>query len=163
MTISKPRFTVAGDCVTDNLTGLMWAKNANLAGLKTWQEALDYVASINSKGGCAGSYGWDSSYYGILNSEEGLGGYTDWRLPDVNELESLINAKQANPAAWLNTQGFINAQVDGYWSSTTYYTSTYIEDSFLAWFVNIDAGYDGVSFKANDGYVWPVRSGRAEE
>ena len=25
-----PRFTVSGDCVTDNLTGLMWAKNANL-------------------------------------------------------------------------------------------------------------------------------------
>ncbi|MBI5195097.1 MAG: hypothetical protein HZA10_02105, partial [Nitrospirae bacterium] len=26
----NPRFSVNGDCVTDNLTGLMWAKNANL-------------------------------------------------------------------------------------------------------------------------------------
>src|ERR1039457_87617 len=35
----NPRFTVSGDCVTDNLTGLMWAKNANLAGQLTWQGA----------------------------------------------------------------------------------------------------------------------------
>ena len=45
----NPRFSVSGDCVTDNLTGLMWAKNANLPnGARTWQEALDYVASTNS-------------------------------------------------------------------------------------------------------------------
>ena len=38
-----PRFTVNGDCVTDNLTGLMWAKNGNLPnGFKSWQGALDY-------------------------------------------------------------------------------------------------------------------------
>ncbi len=40
----RPRFVISGDCVTDNLTGLMWAKNANMANFtKTWQEALDYV------------------------------------------------------------------------------------------------------------------------
>jgi len=39
----EPRFTVSGDCVTDNLTGLMWAKNGNLpGGTRPWQGALDY-------------------------------------------------------------------------------------------------------------------------
>jgi hypothetical protein len=37
----NPRFSISGDCVTDNLTGLMWAKNANLPnstkhGSKPW-------------------------------------------------------------------------------------------------------------------------------
>jgi len=93
----EPRFTVSGDCVTDNLTGLMWAKNGNLPnGTKTWQGALDYVASIN---------------YG-----SGLCGHKDWRLPNVNELESLINSGEANTANWLNSQGFSNVQSNYYWS-----------------------------------------------
>jgi hypothetical protein len=58
-----PRFTVSGDCVTDNLTGLMWAKNANLPnGDRDWQGALDFANGLS------------------------LCGYSDWRLPNVNEL-----------------------------------------------------------------------------
>jgi hypothetical protein len=46
VTWPDPRFIASSDCVTDNLTGLMWAKNANLpSGTKTWQQALDYVNS----------------------------------------------------------------------------------------------------------------------
>ena len=46
-----PRFTSSGDCVTDNLTGLMWSKNANLPnGTMNWQGALDYVASAKQRG-----------------------------------------------------------------------------------------------------------------
>ena len=129
-----PRFTVSGDCVTDNLTGLMWTKNANLpGGYKTWQQALDYTNGLS------------------------LCGYTDWRLPNVNELESLINAEQNNSATWLNTQGFSNVQSipGGYWSSTSF---AYYPD--YAWIVYMWNGlmYDGS--KALYGYVWPVRSGQ---
>ena len=94
----EPRFTVSGDCVTDNLTGLMWAKNGNLPDRKkTWQTALDYVASINNGAG--------------------LCGYSDWRLPNVNELESFTDV---GSATWqVNSQGFNNVQSDYYWSSTT--------------------------------------------
>jgi hypothetical protein len=140
-----PRFTVSGDCVTDNLTGLMWAKNGNLPGeykdwrrgTRTWDEALDYIASINSGAG--------------------LCGYKDWRLPNVNELESLVNAEVANSATWLYSQGFVNVQSGSsfyYWSSTT--------NTEYAWIVNMWDGfvYYESSLFYTYYYVWPVRSGQ---
>jgi len=69
----NPRFTVSGDSVTDNLTGLMWTKDANF-GSKTWGQAKSYCSSLS----------W--------------GGYDDWRLPNVLELQSLIDYALQNPA-----------------------------------------------------------------
>ncbi|KJU82959.1 protein containing DUF1566 [Candidatus Magnetobacterium bavaricum] len=93
----NPRFSDNGDqTVTDNLTGLVWAKDAGTptlgsctGGVMTWQAALNYVACLNT-----------ASYLG----------HSDWRLPDVNELGSLVNAGQATIAIWLNSQGVINLQ-----------------------------------------------------
>ncbi|WP_162176274.1 DUF1566 domain-containing protein [Candidatus Magnetobacterium casense] len=131
----SPRFTAATNTVTDNLTGLMWTKDANLAGTVTWQGALDYVTSMNTG---AGTYG-----------------YTDWRLPNINELESLVNAEQANPATWLNSQGFTNVQSLYYWSSTSFADST-----SGAWFVYMGVGFVHANVKSYGLYVWPVRSGQ---
>ena len=120
----SPRFTDNGDgTVTDNLTGLIWTKDGNAPGpvacfpavAKTWQAALDYVACLNT-----------NSYLG----------YTDWRLPNVNELKSLVHAGQSNISTWLNTQGFNNVQSYYYWSSTSYAGSPYD-----AWIVHMWNGY----------------------
>jgi len=127
-----PRFTVSGDCVTDNLTGLMWAKNGDLPnGQMTWQAALNYAASIR------------------------LCGYKDWWLPNINELESLVNAGESNTATWLNSQGFINVQSGAYWSSSTHYYHDY-----SAWFVWLWFGDVEYTLKESNLYVWPVRSGQ---
>ncbi len=131
----SPRFTAATNTVTDNLTGLVWTKDANLPSYKTWQEALGYVASMNTG---AGTYG-----------------YTDWRLPNINELESLVNAEQANPVTWLNSQGFTNVQSGYYWSSTSY-----ANDTSGAWFVHMGVGNVSAHVKSHGYYVWPVRSGQ---
>jgi hypothetical protein len=123
--------------MTDSLTGLMWTKDANLSGgYNTWQQALDYVAGMN-----AGTY-------------PNLG-YSDWRLPNVNELESLINANEANNATWLTTQGFTNVQASIYWSSTSL-------ASIPACACFVEMWYGGSYFddKSYDHYVWPVRSGQ---
>ena len=132
----SPRFTDHGDgTVTDNLTGLMWAKDANMAGtLVSWQQALDYVKTINT------------------------GGYSDWRLPNVNELKSLSNYNydaESDSITWLESQGFTNVQYDGYWSSTT------VGDSLRnAWVVIIDEGVSDSTKSDSDDYVWPVRAGQ---
>jgi hypothetical protein len=152
-----PRFTVissgTGTVVGDNLTGLMWAGDPTLSTLcssgttTTWQGSLDYVACLNTNN--------------YLN-------HNDWRLPNVNELESLVHAGYnevictapstycATNTAWLNTQGFSNVQAYDYWSSTTYAGNT-----SSAWLVNMVGGYvsrDGG--KSNSVYVWPVRGGQ---
>jgi len=114
----SPRFMDHGNgTITDTLTGLMWTKNANLAGgTKTWQGALDYVKSINSGAG--------------------LGGYHDWRLPNRKELFSLIDHSKWYPALPAS-HPFQNVQSYYYWSSTT---DAYFTD--YAWVV--DMWYGGV-------------------
>ena len=108
----EPRFTDNGDgTVTDNLTGLIWLKNANCFGQRTWQEALD---------DCNGLF---AGYCGLTDgSIEG-----DWRLPNRRELFSLVHEGYAFPAV-SNTTGtgqhmegdpFINFNSD-YWTSSTF-------------------------------------------
>ena len=138
-----PRFTTNADTtVTDNLTGLVWTPDGNTPGqpacgpavTKTWQGALNYAACLNS-----------NSYLG----------HTDWRLPNINELESLVNPEQSNTATWLNTQGFSNVQPVYYWSSTTSAGNTTL--GFI-----VDIWHGGVyGYPKTDSYpVWPVRSGQ---
>ncbi|KJU83570.1 protein containing DUF1566 [Candidatus Magnetobacterium bavaricum] len=133
-----PRFKDNGnDTITDRLTGLMWTSNANAAGGKvTWQEALNLVDSLN---------------------KSASKNYTNWRLPNVNELESLINAEHSIAANWLNKQGFKDVQPYYYWSSTSYVART----SF-AWVVGMGNGivfYDDKIFK--NAFFWPVRTADA--
>jgi len=149
-----PRFTTNADTtITDNLTGLVWGPDGNVMptrdpgwdtdwkkgetpndGAVTWQHALDYVAKLNS---------------------ENYLGHSDWRLPNVNELESLVNGAEANPAAWLNAQGFTKVQAHNYWSSTSYvYYPGY------AWIVYMWSGHVHDDGKSDWTYVWPVRAGQ---
>ena len=132
----SPRFTVdgTGACVTDNLTGLMWTRNANLpAATQTWQQALDYANSLN------------------------LCGFSDWHLPNRKELRSLVNYSLANNATTLNTLGFNNVQARRYWSS-----SSDAGSPARAWFVFMDDGsVSALNINKTDFfYVWPVRAGQ---
>ena len=135
----EPRFTDHEDgTATDKFTGFMWTRDANLpGGSKNWQEALDYVAAMN-----AGTY-------------ENFG-YTDWSLPNVRELHSLIDFGEHEPAL---TSGhpFINVQpewITYFWSSTTYGPESYRD---YAWRVCLTFGVVHIDPKTTTWYVWPVR------
>ena len=109
----NPRFTDKGNgTVTDNLTRLIWLKNANAFGLRTWEQALSDANTLAS--GSAGLT--DGSKAG------------DWRLPNVKELHSLIDFAYYGPALssasgtsqWTNGNAFSGMQsFFYYWSSTT--------------------------------------------
>ena len=131
----NPRFIDHGNgTVTDNLTGLMWTKDANLLnGAATWQQVLDYVAA--------------------MNTGSGTFGYTDWRQPNVNELKSLIDYGEYMPAL-VQGHPFTNVQLEGYWSSTT------VANSTSAWLPAMHTGHVSSHDKSDKVfYGWPVRGG----
>jgi hypothetical protein len=133
----RVRFTDNGDgTVTDNLTGLMWAKNANMGGVMNWNSAIDYA---------------DNLFLGAAGC--GLT-WNDWRLPNRNEQNSLIDASNYNPAL-PGGHPFSNAQSNYYWSSTTYAN----DNDLYAWSVIMTHGNMYYTNKTYTGYVWPVRGG----
>ena len=138
--------------VTDNVTGLTWEKLSNDGSIH------DYTAT----------YTWAGAFRKVatLNSRR-FAGHSDWRLPNVNELQSLANYGTVAPSvdAAFNTGCVKRCTVtscsctqssvfDFYWSSTTYQP---VPDS--AWFVIFNDGRSGAYAKSNNYYVRAVRGG----
>lgn len=145
VTSPAPRFIDNGNgTVTDNLTGLTWLKNANCAdtingitkatpGYLTWLDAINWSNGL-SDGSCGLT---DSSVAG------------DWRLPNFNELESLID--MGNYPALPAGHPFINIK-PAYWTSTTVaYDTTY------AWYTATMHCWIEPAPKNSVNYVLPVR------
>ena len=135
----NPRFTNnLNGTVTDNLTGLIWLKNANCFGVRTWFQALSDCNGLKDRE-CNLT---DSSNPG------------DWRLPNRGELLSLIDLYRANPALSLG-HPFENVQGFHYWSSSVY------AGSLGAWTVVMLDGFVGIMDRIEaTAYVLPVRGGR---
>lgn len=152
-TTPATRFTVGAgaesNCITDNLTGLMWIKDLNTinsGAAMTWQVALDLIATANNGAGYCG--------------------HNDWYLPTINDLSSLLNdgfigGANNYQSEWLNSQGFSNVQAFDDLDNSTYYwsSSTLASNTYNALVVGF--GYGFVSARAKDAssfyYVWPVR------
>jgi hypothetical protein len=132
----KPRFVARQETVLDKLTGLVWTKIADLTSKTVdWQSALDTIKRLND----------DRAF-----------GYSDWHLPNIRELESLIDAGSHSPA--LPRGHFFKQVQEFYWSSTT---STY--DPRYAWVLYMEDGSVGVGFKPNSNcFVWAVRRAKCQ-
>ncbi|MES2299999.1 MAG: DUF1566 domain-containing protein [Pseudomonadota bacterium] len=144
------RFSDNGNgSVTDQLTGLVWLKNAGCVAPTNWSAALTAANQLAS-GACGLS---DGSRAG------------QWRMPNANELESLVDVGRVNPAI-ASGHPFSNINTSSaYWSSTTYMALTAnamaIRLSDGRWINGIDAN-DG-SFNNNKNTslnaMWAVKSG----
>ncbi|AUR52607.1 DUF1566 domain-containing protein [Aquella oligotrophica] len=152
------RFVVSGDCVTDNLTGLMWPKNGIIGFEATEGGGPISQPNYANTDPTLNNLSWANATIAISNMNSAfikLCGYSDWRLPNKVELKSLVNYGNSNPANWLIVQGFSSVQADNYWSS-----SSYAPNTNFAWYVYFNDGYVGADDKTGNGYVWPVRAGQ---
>ncbi|MDP2110638.1 MAG: DUF1566 domain-containing protein [Thiobacillus sp.] len=124
----QPRFEMRQAGVLDRLTRLLWHRSANLTAQPVvWREALAAVGELNQKG-------------------EG----SAWRLPTINELESLVDCATHSPAL-PSGHPFADVQ-DIYWSSTT---SLFEPD--WAWALYLEKGATGVGQKRFAQFsVWAV-------
>lgn len=134
-----PRFADNGNgTVTDQLTGLVWLKNANPFGPKTWEQALQACNALAS-----GSYG--------LGDDSRPG---DWRLPNIKEIESLVNYgafAPCLPEGW--DKVFTGVQPSSYWTSTSV-----AHAPAEAMFIILGVGPAIFENKEHPFFVWPVRN-----
>ena len=126
----NPRFTVQANtnCVTDNLTGLVWARNANQFGKTNWNNAVTNCNNLS------------------------YGGYDDWRLPNKMELKSVIDCGVNTPALPAGHPFASVAIDDSYWTSTTLSLS-----ASYAWYFGLTHGISNYDVKTAKYYSWPVR------
>jgi len=95
--------------ITDNATGLMWMQDDSGAGLD-WENALAYADGFS------------------------FAGYDDWRVPNVKELQSIVDYSGVYPA--IDQTYFNITDEDAYfWSSTSAYFNPNTPGYYYAWYV----------------------------
>ena len=115
--------------VTDNCTGLMWQRDTGNDGAQlTWCNALAYCEDLE------------------------LAGHDDWRLPNVRELQSIVDYGRLIPSI---DPVFGGALLSFYWSST----SRVGPSPGSAWGVGFGVGIVDAGFKSGGNIVRAVRSG----
>jgi hypothetical protein len=131
---AESRLVDNGDgTVSDKCTGLMWQQDTadvNKDGKLTaadrvpWCDALTYCANLD------------------------FAGHDDWRLPNVRELQSIVDYGRFNPSV----DPVFKALASTYWASTSY------ADFGGAWVVWFDLGFVGDDTEINVSSVRAVRS-----
>jgi len=113
--------------VSDYITGLIWQKTNN-SGTLTWEAALVFAENLS------------------------LAGKTDWRIPNIKELQSLNDPSLCKPS--FNKTYFPGMLSGNFWSSTSM-----VNNTVKAWDINVDYGIVSYNDKTVKEYVLCVRGG----
>jgi hypothetical protein len=141
-TINPPSYTDNGNgTVTDNVTSLVWQQQDDDVG-RTWDEAKSYCGSLE------------------------LAGYTDWRLPNITEIGSIINYGTYNPG--IDSTYFPNTKSNDPNIDTDFWSTTpWVGDDTKVWvagFGNANTFFMGIGWDLksdNTNYTRCVRGGTA--
>ena len=155
-------------CTQDNITGLTWEVKTT-SGLRNWASTYTWYSTNGvTNGGNAGSNSTTSTCNGTLascntqayvtavNAGTGLCNASDWRLPSLRELLTLVLADGSSPAIDPTYfPNFPNTQTSFFWSA-----SSHVASPADAWLVSFFGGLDAAISKSGDGYVRLVRGGQ---
>jgi hypothetical protein len=107
------------ECVKDNITGLIWegkTASGNRAGSNTYTHFdVKFGSTQADMAAATNSYGYATYVNGLS-----LCGFTDWRLPTVEELQTIVDYSVADPGPAINTTWFPNTSANAYWASSPY-------------------------------------------
>ncbi len=140
----------ADGTVLDKRTGLIWDRC--LWGQSGW----------DCSSGAGSLHGWQESFSQVeLANSTGYKGHNDWRLPNIKELNSIVDRRCSKPA--VNLEIFPNTDWDTgnyrWWSS-----SPYFDNSAKAWAVWAASGSARPSETANENrYKYQVRLVRGSQ
>jgi hypothetical protein len=142
-------------CVKDNVTGLIWeakttagsggihdANNTYRWGGKTHLLTAEFGTLYDD---------WNTLVDGTNN--ENLCGFTNWRVPSIEELGSIVSLNSGNPS--IDTGYFPNTVVSYFWSS-----SPDAQGSGYAWYVDFRYGFSDYLLRSSSVRVRLVRGGQ---
>lgn len=142
-------FDIHGDgTVTDHTTGLVWDR-CPLG-----------RSGANRETGCMTACSWQEAIQAVqVANASRHKGHGDWRLPDVRELQSLVDKSLPGPGQVgtvpsIDATAFPGTPSSGFWSSTAY-----APDAGYAWVVDFCDGYTYANDKAYAFHVRLVRGG----
>jgi len=147
--------------VKDNNTGLIWEMKTNQDGIENFSDPHDadntYIYSI--------SIYWPDTD-GFLKSlnDAGYGGFSDWRLPDLHEINTIIDYGIPEPGPTIASKYFTNTVSSNYCSTTAIpYLCSGIRDAYPYRVVNFGSGnFDQALANYTKIYVRAVRSEKSK-
>ena len=137
-------FSIHDDGTVTHLpTGLMWMR-CSLG--QTWD-------GESCSGGFPEDFNWQNA---LAQTGSSYAGYTDWRLPNKNELASIVERRYCYPS--INRDVYPNTPSGGFFESWYWSSSPGAEIGFTAWGVYFGDGIVKVDGKSSRGYVRLVRT-----
>lgn len=136
--------------VKDKVTGLIWEVKTKDNASLTYSWFDDAVQTNGGYSGYENNGVNTKSFIKNLNDIK-FGGYTDWRVPTIRELNAIVNYNVYNPT--VSSKYFLNIKNSLYLTSTTV-----ASDAKKAWGVSFDNGFIEETRKdSTSNYVMAVR------
>lgn len=129
--------------VTDHTTGLMW------------KQCLEGLSGADCATGSVDLFTWQQALQQpeTVNGDTGFAGYTDWRLPNIRELRSIVEEQCSDPA--INVTRFPNTPSSDVWSG-----SPATDGLDNAWYINFEYGRSNADNRSSNYAIRLVRNAK---